>query len=144
MENLLTFIGNFDLPKLYVIIVEYDNFANQLITSHNDTLYRALIADNSFLKSFFKILKSGSKDDTIARVFITGVLPITIDDLSSGYNIANFITLEEKFETMVGFTHEEVGTLLDEIYIGNKGFRIFFPISWYNNAKLLYAAANSE
>ncbi len=116
LENLLAFIDDFGLPKLYVIIDEYDNFSNQLITNHKDSLYRALTADNSFLKSFFKILKSGSKDDTIARVFITGVLPITIDDLSSGYNIADFLTLEETFENMVGFTQQETETLLDEIY----------------------------
>ncbi|HLP61707.1 MAG TPA: AAA family ATPase, partial [Candidatus Deferrimicrobium sp.] len=90
--------------RLYVIIDEYDNFANQLITSHQDTLYRELTADNSFLKNFFKTLKSGCKDGTIARTFITGVLPITIDDLASGFNIADFITLEPKFENMMGFT----------------------------------------
>jgi hypothetical protein len=44
------------------------------------------------LKTFFKTLKHGRKSGTIADVFITGVLPITIDDMASGYNIANFIT----------------------------------------------------
>ncbi len=116
LENLSAFINDYDLPKLYVIIDEYDNFANQLITSHQDTLYRELTADNSFLENFFKILKSGSKSGTISRIFITGVLPITIDDLSSGYNIADFIALEPKFETMMGFTLDETETLLDEIY----------------------------
>jgi hypothetical protein len=105
-----------DLPRLYVIIDEYDNFANQLITAHQDNLYRELTADNSFLKTFFKTLKEGRKTGTIANVFITGVLPITIDDLASGYNIANFITLEPEFEEMSGFTQTEVEKLLDEIY----------------------------
>jgi hypothetical protein len=116
LKKILTMIQAFDLPGLYVIIDEYDNFANQLITSHQDTLYRELTADNSFLKNFFKTLKNGIKDGAIARTFITGVLPITIDDLASAYNIAEFITLEEKFETMMGFTFEETGKLLDEIY----------------------------
>jgi len=116
LKKILTMIHAFDLPRLYVIIDEYDNFANQLITSHQDTLYRELIADNSFLKNFFKTLKNGAKDGTISRTFITGVLPITIDDLASAYNIAEFITLEEKFETMMGFTQQETVTLLDEIY----------------------------
>jgi hypothetical protein len=116
LKKILTMINAFDLPRLYVIIDEYDNFANQLITSHQDTLYRELTADNSFLKNFFKSLKNGTKDGTIARTFITGVLPITIDDLASAYNIAEFITLEEKFETMMGFTLEETGKLVDEIY----------------------------
>ncbi|MCP4218946.1 MAG: AAA family ATPase, partial [bacterium] len=116
LEEILVKIKAFDLPKLYIIIDEYDNFANQLITAHKDTLYKQLTADDSFLKSFFKTLKNGCKDRTIDRVFITGVLPITIDDLSSGYNIADFLTLEGTFENMMGFTRRETETLLDEIY----------------------------
>ena len=104
------------LPKLYIIIDEYDNFTNQLITSHKDSLYKEITGDDSFLKGFFKLLKSGMKEGAIARTFITGVLPITIDDLSSGYNIAQFITLEKKFETMLGFTQDEMNDLLDAIY----------------------------
>ncbi|MCP5054161.1 MAG: AAA family ATPase, partial [bacterium] len=116
LEEILVKIKAFDLPNLYVIIDEYDNFANQLITSHKDTLYRELTADDSFLKSFFKTLKNGSKSGTISKTFITGVLPITIDDLSSGYNIADFLTLEQEFETMMGFSLSETETLVDEIY----------------------------
>ncbi len=116
LKNILITINDYDLPRLYVLIDEYDNFANQLITSHNDTLYRELTADDSFFKNFFKTLKNGAKDGTIGRTFITGVLPITIDDLSSGFNIADFITLKEKFETMMGFTGQETGKLIDEIY----------------------------
>ncbi|MCP5051746.1 MAG: AAA family ATPase, partial [bacterium] len=116
LEMLLGEIKSFDLPKLYVTIDEYDNFANQLITSHKDALYRELTADDSFLKNFFKTLKNGCKARTIDRVFITGVLPITIDDLSSGYNIADFLTLDERFENMMGFTQQETEALLDEIY----------------------------
>lgn len=116
LEYLLLLIKDYDLPKLYVIIDEYDNFANQLITSHQDTLYRDLTADNSFFKNFFKTLKNGFKTGAIARTFVTGVLPITIDDLSSGFNIADFITLEKDFEAMMGFTLKETETLLDDIY----------------------------
>ncbi|MCP4150472.1 MAG: AAA family ATPase, partial [bacterium] len=116
LEEILVKIKAFDLPQLYVIIDEYDNFANQLITAHKDTLYRELTADDSFLKNFFKTLKSGTKNGTISKIFITGVLPITIDDLSSGYNIANFLTLEREFENMMGFSLTETENLLDEIY----------------------------
>jgi hypothetical protein len=116
LKNILITINDYDLPRLYVLIDEYDNFANQLITSRNDTLYRELTADDSFFKNFFKTLKNGAKDGTIGRTFITGVLPITIDDLSSGFNIADFITLKEKFETMMGFTQQETDKLIDEVY----------------------------
>ena len=116
LEYILAMINDYDLPRLYIIIDEYDNFSNQLITSHQDALYRELMAENSFLKNFFKTLKNGTKDGTIATTFITGVLPLSIDDLASGYNIADFLTLKEKFETMMGFTQQEADKLLDEIY----------------------------
>ncbi len=116
LKQLLNFIQKNDSPKLYVIIDEYDNFANQLVTTHKDQLYRQLTAEDSFLKTFFKTLKEGRKSGAIANVFITGVLPITIDDLTSAFNIATFLTLDPEFECMLGFTQAEVDRLLDEIY----------------------------
>ncbi|MCP4105429.1 MAG: AAA family ATPase [Desulfobacteraceae bacterium] len=146
------------LPPLYVIIDEYDNFANQLIISHKDQLYHGLMADDSFLKTFFKALKEGRKTGDLANVFITGVLPITTDDLASGFNIATFITLHQKFEQMLGFTQKEADWLLDEIYrdyridpatrreVGDliknhyNGYHFFTPDSepLYNSTILMY------
>ena len=74
------------------------------------------MADEGFLKTFFKLLKEGRKTGAIHNVFITGVLPITIDELASGFNISRFITLEPAFENMLGFTQAEVDRLLDDIY----------------------------
>ncbi|MFN8491834.1 MAG: AAA family ATPase [Caldilineaceae bacterium] len=116
LERLLDYILLHNLPPLYVIIDEYDNFANQLVAGNRDELYRALTADNSFLKSFFKALKRGRGDGSIANVFITGVLPILIDDMASGFNIATFLTLDPEYETLLGFTQAEVDRLFDEVY----------------------------
>lgn len=116
ISTLLRFITLSGAPPLYVIIDEYDNFSNRLITAHKDRLYRDLTAEDSFLKTFFKALKEGRKTRAVANIFITGVLPITIDDLASGFNIATFITLDSAFETMLGFTQSEVDALLDDIY----------------------------
>ncbi|KPA08854.1 hypothetical protein MHK_010943, partial [Candidatus Magnetomorum sp. HK-1] len=116
LNAILYYIRKNKLPLLYVIIDEYDNFANQLIISDRTTLYDELTDDDSFLKPFFKTLKKGRKEGSIANVFITGVLPITLDDLASGYNIADFLTLHPKFECMLGFTQTEVNQLLDAIY----------------------------
>jgi hypothetical protein len=101
---------------LYIIIDEYDNFANQLVIANKDRLYREVTRDNNFLKTFFKTLKEGRKTGTIANIFITGVLPITIDDMASGFNVANYITLDPEFENMLGFTQAETDRLLDEIF----------------------------
>lgn len=103
-------------PKVYVIIDEYDNFVNQLITSHQDHLYQKITTGESFLRSFYKVLKAGRRTGIVENIFLTGVLPITIDDLSSAYNISTFITLDPDFEQMLGFTQNEVDTLLNQIY----------------------------
>ncbi|MDM8530472.1 AAA family ATPase [Anaerolineales bacterium HSG25] len=116
LEALLLAIQQQNLPQLYVIIDEYDNFANQLVKANKDTLYQKLMADDGFFKTFFKTLKEGRKTGAIANVFITGVLPITMDDLASGFNVGTYITLDPDFEAMLGFTQPEVDLLLDQIY----------------------------
>jgi hypothetical protein len=116
LGQLLSYIHSRRLPALYVIIDEYDNFANHLITTNNDPLYYALTADDSFFKTFFKTLKEGREQQAIANVFITGILPIAMDDLASAFNVATDLTLDATFEAMAGFTQAEVDHLLDQIY----------------------------
>ena len=113
---LLYYIEAVGLPPLYVIIDEYDNFANQLITGYKDQLYNQLTIDGGFFKTFFKTLKEGRKIGAINNVFITGILPVTIDELSSAFNIGTFLTLNPRFESMLGFTPAEVDQLLDDVY----------------------------
>lgn len=117
LEIILEAIKIRQLPPLYIIIDEYDNFSNQLITANNDYLYQKLTSDNSFLKTFFKKIKAGHQKGSVGRTFVTGVLPITMDDLASGYNIAEFITLKPRFAEMLGYTQTEVEHLLDQVYI---------------------------
>jgi len=112
-------IAKYDLPPMFITVDEYDNFANQLMTGLDDRFCAELMGDNSFLKTFFKILKNGRGEQTISRIFITGVLPIAFDDLASGFNIAQFLTLREDFETLAGFTRDEVAGLLDRVYADN-------------------------
>ncbi|MDM8532372.1 AAA family ATPase [Anaerolineales bacterium HSG25] len=116
LQRILDAIPFSTLPQLYVIIDEYDSFANQLIKTNKDQLYKHLMADDSFFKTFFKTLKEGRKTGAIANVFITGVLPITMDDLASGFNVGSYLTLRPKFEAMLGFTQTEVDDLLDKVY----------------------------
>ncbi len=74
LGNILKFIQEKNLPSIYIIIDEYDNFANQLITGRKDHLYKQLMADEGFLKTFFKLLKEGRKTGAIHNVFITGTV----------------------------------------------------------------------
>lgn len=117
--NLSKWLGHIkssESPPVYIIIDEYDNFINQLITSHHDYLYNEITSCDSFLRTYYKVLKAGRQTGSVANIFITGVLPITIDDLSSAYNIATFITLDPEFEHMLGFTQNEVDALMDSLY----------------------------
>lgn len=101
-----------ELPKLYILIDEYDNFTNQLLTTFRDPLYEQVTTGDSFLRTFFKVIKAGIGEGSIVRCFCTGVLPVTMDDLTSGFNIANIITLNKRFLNMMGFTHHEASEYL--------------------------------
>ena len=111
LNRILGLVEKNKLPPLFITIDEYDNFANQMIVDGE------LVGKTGFLKNFFKVLKKGKGLRQIQRIFITGVLPILIDALASCFNIADFLTLDEHFEAMVGFTQPEVDTLLDQIYV---------------------------
>lgn len=112
LEEALSYIRSHELPKVYILIDEYDNFTNQLLTGYNDLLYEEVTTNDSFLRSFFKVIKAGIGEGSIRTCFCTGVLPVTMDDLTSGYNIAEILTLEPTFLNMLGFTYKEA-----EIYL---------------------------
>lgn len=100
------------LPPLYILIDEYDNFTNQLLTAYKDPLYEEITTGDSFLRTFFKVIKGGIGEGSICSCFCTGVLPVTMDDLTSGYNIAEILTLEPEFTEMLGFNHDEASEYL--------------------------------
>ena len=112
------------LPPLYVIIDEYDNFTNELVVSNRDMEYNAIcghdskgdVARESFFKAFFKSFKAGLADGTVARTYFTGVLPITLDDLSSGFNVGTVVSLDADKIGLVGFTQSQVDTYVDDIF----------------------------
>lgn len=118
LSDLITYISLNNLPPIYLIIDEYDNFTNQLITTFKDNLYSELTTGDSFLRTFFKVIKEGVKSQGIGGVFITGVLPITMDDLTSGFNIAEMVTLEPNLVSMLGFTYDETETYLQAVFDG--------------------------
>ena len=112
LEEVLAYARAHDLPPVYILIDEYDNFTNQLLTSYNDPLYEKVTTADSFLRTFFKVIKAGIGEGSIRTCFCTGVLPVTMDDLTSGYNIAEILTLESDFINMLGFTHAETDAYL--------------------------------
>lgn len=87
---------------IYLVIDEYDNFTNALIRSCGREPYRSITHGTGFYREWFKKFK-GSVD----RIFMTGVSPVTMDDLTSGFNIAANVSQDRAFNAMLGFTEEE-------------------------------------
>lgn len=88
---------------LYLIIDEYDNFTNVILSEHGKKMFQDLTHTSGFYREYFKQFK-GMFD----RIFMMGVSPITLDDLSSGYNIDWNISTDETFNAMMGFNETEV------------------------------------
>lgn len=99
--------------KAYLLIDEYDNFANDLIAANEDDLYHAIMSKTGFVRTFYETIKSGAQEGAISRIFMTGVSPIMLDDLTSGFNIAKNITLEKEFNDVLGFIQAEIEEMLD-------------------------------
>ena len=99
--------------KIYLFIDEYDNFTN-MILAHEEHLvrYRNQTHGEGYLRQFFNTIK-GAAGNTLGRVFVTGVSPVTMDDLTSGFNIGTNYSLSPDFNQMTGFTEEEVRKMLD-------------------------------
>jgi hypothetical protein len=101
--------------KLYVIIDEYDNFSNTLLATVGQEAYKKLTHGPGFFRSFFNVLKSGTGklDAPVTRSFITGVSPITMDDVTSGFNIGKQVSLDRDFNRMLGFTKKDVIEMIE-------------------------------
>ncbi len=101
--------------KLYVFIDEYDHFANKLASEGREAFIRKVLSSTGFVREFYEQLKIASGEGVIERFFITGVSPIMLDELSSGFNITSDMTTDPDFNEMLGFTQEEVKGLLDKV-----------------------------
>ena len=120
---------------LYLIIDEYDNFTNVILSEGGKEVFRNLTHASGFYREYFKIFKA-----MFSRVFLIGVSPVTLDDLSSGYNIDWNISQDPQFNYMLGFSESDVR----EMFLYYKGAGKLRPDAdieamlaemkpWYNN-----------
>ena len=102
--------------KIYLLIDEYNNFANEvLMHGGRKDHYEALLYGEGLLKTVFKAVKAGASGQGIDRVFITGVSPIVLGDITSGYNVAKNIYLYPEFNDLCGFTEAEISAVLTQL-----------------------------
>ena len=99
--------------KIYLFIDEYDHFTNQILAhKEHETRYREQTHGEGYLRLFFDTIK-GAAGNSLGRVFVTGVSPVTMDDLTSGFNIGTNYSLASEYNEMTGFTEEEVREMLE-------------------------------
>lgn len=104
--------------KLYLFIDEYDNFANEVMMGQqgdNHQRYLDLVKGEGMFKTFFKNIKSAGSGDGLDRVFITGVSPVVMNDVTSGNNVTRNITWRDNLNDLCGFREEEVRGLVDKV-----------------------------
>ena len=141
LNQLFTYMQGKKL-KLYIIIDEYDNFANNLFWT-DKTSYRNIVsAENAFFKQFFAVIKGGTSetDAPVKRLFITGVTPMTMYDVTSGFNIGKNISLDSTFNNMVGFTDSELQEIFNYYEIELTTERQALLSEWYNNYRFAKAS----
>ncbi len=102
---------------LYLLIDEYDNVANEVMMNDQGgkEQYQTLLAGEGDLKALFKVIKSAAAGQGVERVFIIGVSPVVMSDITSGYNIAENIYLEPDFNDLCGFRENEIKEVLRQI-----------------------------
>ncbi|MCI5577150.1 MAG: AAA family ATPase, partial [Succinivibrio sp.] len=99
--------------NLYILIDEYDNFANDVLSNDRD-LFKTITQSNGFLKDFYKCIKTFT-DNVVAKTFITGVSSVSLDSLTSGFNIAKNVTCHPKLNEFAGFTKDELIGLIEKL-----------------------------
>ncbi|SFK38874.1 AAA family ATPase [Succinivibrio dextrinosolvens] len=102
-----------DSQTLYVMIDEYDNFANEILSKDLD-LFLHITSKDGFLKTFYSAIKNHAKN-TIAKTFITGVSSVSLDSLTSGFNIARNVTSRTSLNEYAGFTEDELNILIPKL-----------------------------
>jgi len=139
--------------KVYIIIDEYDHFANDMIASGTylgNEDYKKTVWAGSQIRDLYETFKANSKT-VIDKMFITGITPIMLDDVTSGFNISNNLSNELRYNEILGFTEEEVEFLIDACGIDREKitvdreflyngylFHVDATKKLYNSAMILY------
>ena len=133
--------------KIYLLIDEYDNFANTILSAAGESAYKKLTHGPGFFRYFFNLLKGGTSRSNagLSRLFITGVSPIVMDDVTSGFNIGENISVDARFNSMMGFDVKETQAILNHYAeAGGVGQDpeacLSIMTEWYNNYRFSKSA----
>jgi hypothetical protein len=142
MQQFIELLGN---NKFLLLIDEYDHFANSILAD-DLKLFQRIMGKGGFVRSFYEVLKTATQRGTLDRLFVTGVTPIMLDSMTSGFNIGQNLSLHEKFNEAIGFTESEVMTLLqplvDQCSLAMDDV-LFDTRRWYNGYRFNLKATES-
>lgn len=114
LTSFFSLVGRKLRDEIYLIIDEYDLVAQEFFSTDPER-FRAMTGALGFLKTFYAAIKSHATCGCVKRTFITGVTSISLDSMTSGFNLATNITHDAEFVGMMGFTDEELRRLIPQI-----------------------------
>jgi len=118
---------------LYILIDEYDNFVTKLLISDMNAYKNIVTSQNAIYKEFFTMLKVGTSG-AVKKIFMTGVSPLALYDVTSGNNISKNISLKESFNDMVGITKDELKQMIEFYGLDDKKEHIIARCDeWYDS-----------
>ncbi len=127
--------------KVYILIDEYDHFANEIL-SFNPTNFIDIISKTGFVRKFYESIKTATFEGTVDRLFVTGVTPITLDSMTSGFNIAQNLSLEAEFNSLMGFTEAETLGILKPVLPDENDLKyVYSDMKRFYNGYLFHARA---
>jgi len=132
LKKLFNYCNDNNLP-IYILIDEYDNFVTKLLINDLNAYKNIVTSKNAIYKEFFTMLKVGTSG-AVKKIFMTGVSPLAIYDVTSGNNISKNISLEEDFNDMVGVTKDELLDMIEFYGLEDKKEYIINRCNeWYNS-----------
>ena len=155
-----TFFTALEGQSILLLIDEYDHFANSILAD-DLKLFQKIMGKGGFVRSFYEVLKTATQRGTLNKLFVTGVTPLMLDSMTSGFNIGQNLSLHEDFNAAIGFTEAEVRSLLQPLadtchlpldqlladtrdwYNGYR-FNLDAPETVYNANMLLYFVKNFD
>ncbi|WP_446008343.1 AAA family ATPase [Candidatus Electrothrix sp.] len=97
--------------NIYLLVDEYDHFANAVLGESLE-LFTEIVGKGGFVRTFYEVIKTATSQGIIDRLFITGVTSITLDSMTSGFNIGKNLSFKKEFNQAMGFTSQEVEGLI--------------------------------
>ena len=114
LSSIAQYISHKKCPRIYLLTDEYDNSTNAILSSYDTKRYEDATHGEGFIRVFFNVVKAATSntDAAVERLFITGVSPITMDDVTSGFNIGTNISTLPQFNNIIGFSEDEVREMI--------------------------------